>query len=78
VAPALGAGLGLCWARALGEFGASITFAGSFPGRTQTMPVAVYLALENEPETAYLLSAILLGLSAVVLATVGYRVLGGR
>ena len=49
VAPSLGAGAVLCWARALGEFGATITFAGSFPGRTQTMPIAVYYALETRP-----------------------------
>ena len=55
VAPSLGAGAVLCWARALGEFGATITFAGSFPGRTQTMPLAVYLLLESHlalPEEA--------------------------
>ena len=47
----------LCWARALGEFGATITFAGNFPGRTQTMPLAVYLALETDLEAAIVLSA---------------------
>jgi molybdate transport system permease protein len=78
IAPALGAGMGLCWARALGEFGATITFAGNLPGRTQTMPLAVYLALESRPEAAYLMSLILLGLSAAVLLGVGYRFLGGR
>ena len=46
----------LCWARALGEFGATITFAGNFPGRTQTMPLAVYLALESDPDAAVALS----------------------
>ncbi len=49
VAPAVAAGTVLCWARALGEFGATITFAGNFPGTTQTMPLAVYLALETRP-----------------------------
>ena len=48
--PGVAAGAVLCWARALGEFGATITFAGNFPGRTQTMPLAVYLALETDPD----------------------------
>ena len=48
VAPTLGAGAALCWARALGEFGATITFAGNLPGSTQTMPLAVYVALQND------------------------------
>ena len=51
VAPGVAAGAVLCWARALGEFGATITFAGNFPGRTQTMPLAVYLALETDLQT---------------------------
>jgi molybdate transport system permease protein len=68
VAPSLVAGAVLCWARALGEFGATITFAGSFPGRTQTMPLAVYLALESDPEAAIALSLVLLAVSVVVLA----------
>jgi len=68
VAPSLGAGAVLCWARALGEFGATITFAGSFPGRTQTMPLAVYLALESDPQAAIALSLVLLVVSVVILA----------
>ncbi|MFI7448777.1 ABC transporter permease [Nonomuraea sp. NPDC049714] len=68
VAPGIVAGAVLCWARALGEFGATITFAGNFPGRTQTMPLAVYLALETEPEAAIVLSLVLLAVSIVVLA----------
>src|SRR5438874_7361086 len=48
VAPGIAAGAVLCWARALGEFGATITFAGNNPGVTQTMPLAVYLALETD------------------------------
>src|SRR3712207_7231183 len=48
VAPGIAAGAVLCWARALGEFGATITFAGNFPGTTQTMPIKVYLALETD------------------------------
>ena len=49
IAPSLAAGARCTWARALGEFGATITFAGNFQGVTQTMPLAVYLALETEP-----------------------------
>jgi molybdate transport system permease protein len=66
--PSLLAGAMLCWARALGEFGATITFAGNFPGRTQTMPLAVYLALESDPEAAISLSLVLLVVSVAVLA----------
>jgi molybdate transport system permease protein len=67
VAPSLGAGAALCWARALGEFGATITFAGNLPGTTQTMPLAVYLALQSRPEGAIVLSLILLAVSLGVL-----------
>jgi molybdate transport system permease protein len=68
IAPSLLAGSVLCWARALGEFGATITFAGNFPGRTQTMPLAVYLALESDPDAAIALSLVLLLVSIAVLA----------
>jgi molybdate transport system permease protein len=68
VTPGVIAGAVLCWARALGEFGATITFAGNFPGRTQTMPLAVYLALETEPEAAIVLSLVLLAVSVIILA----------
>jgi molybdate transport system permease protein len=68
VAPGIVAGGILCWARALGEFGATITFAGNFPGRTQTMPLAVYLALETDPQAAIVLSVVLLAVSVAVLA----------
>ncbi len=71
IAPSLLAGGVLCWARALGEFGATITFAGNFPGTTQTMPLAVYLALETDPEAAIALSLVLLLVSVLVL--VGLR-----
>jgi molybdate transport system permease protein len=77
IAPSLGAGAVLCWARALGEFGATITFAGSFPGRTQTMPIAVYYALENDPDAAIALSLALLLVSVVVLASLRDRWLRG-
>ena len=65
VAPGIAAGAVLCWARALGEFGATITFAGNFPGTTQTMPLAVYLALQRDPEAAIVLSLVLLAVSLV-------------
>jgi molybdate transport system permease protein len=68
VAPGVLAGAVLCWARALGEFGATITFAGSFPGRTQTMPVAVYRALETDPAAAIVLSLVMLTVSVAILA----------
>jgi NifC-like ABC-type porter len=71
VAPALAAGSALAWARALGEFGATVTFAGNLPGRTQTLPLAVYLALQEDPATAVALSLALLVVSLVVL--VGLR-----
>jgi molybdate transport system permease protein len=73
VAPGIAAGTVLCWARALGEFGATITFAGNFPGRTQTMPLAVYLALETDVQAAIVLSLILLTVSVVILASLRDR-----
>ncbi len=75
VAPSLYAGAVLCWARALGEFGATITFAGNVPGRTQTLPLAVYIALETRPEAAIALSLVLLLLSLVVLVALRDRYL---
>ncbi|MFF1706980.1 ABC transporter permease [Streptomyces sp. NPDC058252] len=68
IAPGIAAGSVLAWARALGEFGATITFAGNFPGRTQTMPLAVYLALQSDPAAAIALSLVLLVVSIAVLA----------
>jgi molybdate transport system permease protein len=73
VLPGIGAGAVLCWARALGEFGATITFAGNFPGTTQTMPLAVYMAMQRDPEAAVVLSLVLLLVSLVVLATLRER-----
>ena len=67
IAPSLRAGLLIAWARALGEFGATITFAGSFEGRTRTLPLAVYHALESQPSAAVALSVVLLCISATVL-----------
>ena len=67
VRPSLVAGAALCWARALGEFGATITVAGNFPGRTQTIPLAVYLQLESRPEAGIALSLVLLAVSLTIL-----------
>lgn len=75
--PSVVAGAVLCWARALGEFGATITFAGSLPGRTQTTPVAVYYALETDPDAAIALSLVLLVVSVTVLVALRDRWLGG-
>jgi molybdate transport system permease protein len=68
--PGLLAGAVLCWARALGEFGATIMFAGSFRGRTQTMPLAIYGALESDLGAALALGTILVVVSIAVLALV--------
>lgn len=76
IAPSLAAGAVLCWARALGEFGATITFAGNFPGVTQTMPLAVYLLLESDPQASFVLSLVMLAISVAVLAGLRDRWLG--
>ncbi len=70
----------MCWARALGEFGATIMFAGSFQGRTQTMPLAIYAALESDLDAALVLSAILTLVSFAILLLLRFTVarLGGR
>jgi molybdate transport system permease protein len=73
IGPSLLAGSVLCWARALGEFGATITFAGNFPGTTQTMPLAVYNALETDPEAAIALSLVLLAVAVIILAALRDR-----
>jgi molybdate transport system permease protein len=75
IAPSLFAGAVLCWARALGEFGATITFAGNLPGVTQTLPLAVYLAMETRPEVAIVLSLVLLLVSLAVLVALRDRYL---
>ncbi len=77
ILPALGAGAALAWARALGEFGATITFAGNYPGTTQTLPLAVYLSLETNPEKAIVLALVLIAVSLVVLIGLRDRWLGG-
>lgn len=76
IRPALLAGAVLAWARALGEFGATITFAGNFPGRTQTVPLSVYLALESDPGQALVLSVLMIGVSFLVLLSLRDRWLG--
>jgi molybdate transport system permease protein len=73
VAPSLAAGAALAWARALGEFGATITFAGNLPGVTQTLPLAVYVALQTRPEAAIAMSILLLGISLGVLVALRGR-----
>lgn len=69
-------GLLLAWARALAEFGATITFAGNLPGVTRTLTVAVYVALQSDPDRAVAAALLLLAVSLALLA--GVRVLGRR
>jgi molybdate transport system permease protein len=76
LAPGVGAGAALCWARALGEFGATITFAGNNPS-TRTGPISVYLLLESDQDAAIALSLVLLAVSVVVLASLRGRWLRG-
>ncbi|MFP5576941.1 MAG: ABC transporter permease [Acidimicrobiia bacterium] len=71
IAPAVASGAVLAWARALGEFGATITFAGNIADRTQTLPLAVYLELQSDPDAAIAMSLVLLLVSLLVL--VGLR-----
>jgi molybdate transport system permease protein len=78
IGPSILAGMALTWARALGEFGATITFAGNFPGKTQTLPLAIYLAFENNEPAGIVLSLVLVAISVVVLAVTGSRVLAAR
>jgi molybdate transport system permease protein len=67
ISSSLLAGLLLTWARALGEFGATITFAGNLAGRTQTLPLAVFVALESDREVATALSLLMVAISLTVL-----------
>ncbi|CAB4544628.1 unannotated protein [freshwater metagenome] len=67
IAPSLIAGTVLAWARALGEFGATITFAGNIIGRTQTLPLAIYAQLDSNPDAAIALSLVLLVVSLAIL-----------
>ncbi|MYV51394.1 ABC transporter permease, partial [Streptomyces sp. SID3212] len=77
VAPGLAAGAALTWARALGEFGATITFAGNLPGTTQTLPLRVYLLLQDDPEAATSVSLLLLAIAMAVLIALRGRWTGG-
>jgi molybdate transport system permease protein len=77
VAPGIAAGAVLCFCRALGEFGATITFAGSLPGVTRTLPIASYLALQSDPDAAIALALVLLVVSVAVLLALRDRWLPG-
>jgi molybdate transport system permease protein len=76
VMPGVGAGMLLAWARSLGEFGATITFAGNYPGTTQTMPLLIYSRLQSDPDAAYALGLVLLTFSLLVLVLLRDRWLG--
>jgi molybdate transport system permease protein len=79
--PAVLTGMALGWARALGEFGATLVFAGNLPGTTQTLPLAIYVALESDLTTAVAVAVLLLGVAVVPLVGVqyaGYRLTRGR
>jgi molybdate transport system permease protein len=67
-APAVVAGSILTWARALAEFGATITFAGNLAGRTQTIPLAIFVALESDRDAAIALSVLMMAVSIAVIA----------
>lgn len=77
IAPGIAAGAVLCFTRALGEFGATITFAGSLPGVTRTLPIASYLAMNSDPDTAIALALVLLVVSLAVLLALRDRWLPG-
>src|SRR5262249_56124443 len=74
-ASGLGTGAALSWARALGEFGATLMFAGNLSGRTQTLPLAIYTALETDLRPAKALSVLLVGVALAVLLLLGRTVL---
>lgn len=79
LAPSLAAGATLSWARALGEFGATITFAGNHPGRTRTLPLAIAQANEaGRPEAAIAMSVLLIGVSLIILIGLRHRWLAPR
>lgn len=73
ITPSIMAGLALTWARAFGEFGATITFAGNLPGRTQTLPLAVFVALESNRDVAVAISLLMVVVSLVVLVALRER-----
>jgi molybdate transport system permease protein len=76
LAPQLAAGAALAFARALGEFGATITFAGNAEGRTRTLPLAIYTFLQTDREAAIALSVVLLAVSLIVLIVLRDRIVG--
>ena len=73
IAPGIASGALLCFTRSLGEFGATITFAGSFPGTTQTLPISTYLLLQTDPNAAIALSLVLMLVSVAVLVSLRDR-----
>ncbi len=73
IAPGIASGALLCFTRSLGEFGATITFAGSFPGTTQTLPISTYLLLQTDPNAAIALSLVLMVVSVAVLVSLRDR-----
>lgn len=78
IAPSLVSGVVLTWARALGEFGATVTFAGNLPGTTQTLPLAVFVALERDRDTAIALSLVMVAVSLAVIVALRDRWWGAR
>jgi molybdate transport system permease protein len=66
-APSIAAGATMAFARALGEFGATITFAGNLPGATQTLPLAVYVAMQSDLEAAIVMAVLLMAMAFVLL-----------
>ena len=73
IAPSLRAGIVLAWARALGEFGATVTFAGNLQGRTQTLPLAVFVSLDANRDAAIAISLLMVVVSVVVLVALRGR-----
>lgn len=67
IAPSLKAGVILAWARAFGEFGATVTFAGNLQGRTQTLPLAIFVSLDTDRDAAIAMSLLMVAVSVVVL-----------
>lgn len=75
-APSLAAGAAMSWSRAIGEFGATVIFAGNLPGSTQTVPLAIYLGLEQGTDRPLILATVMIAISLATLG--GLRLLGGR
>ena len=76
--PALGSGVVLTFARALGEFGATITFAGSLQGVTRTLPLAVYTTAQSDVDAAVAMSLLLIALALLVIGLAGTKAVEGR